>query len=136
MSKILGKENRGILCSVFGASAAVLLCLILILGMAKMLLQGIIGQGSAETIISGILLLSSIIGNLLSFKLSQKDKLPASIITTVIIFGAMVIGGLTIDGKFESVLIRLVTVIVGWIISCFLCIKRSSNVKRTKMHYR
>jgi len=136
MSKIAGKESRGVMGSVLGASAAIFSCLILVFGMAKLLLQEKLGQGSVDVFISAVLLLSSILGNWLSVKLNQKNKLTASIVTTVMIAGAMIIGGLTIDGKFENVLLRLGAVIAGWVISCSLCLNKSGKSKRMKKRYR
>lgn len=136
MGKITGKESGVIIGSVFGASAAIVSCLILILGMAKLLLQEKLGQGSTDIFISVVLLVSSVLGNWLSIKSNQKNKLPASIATTVMIASAMVIVGLTIDGKFENVLLRLGAVIAGCVISCLLCLNKSSNSKRIKKHYR
>ena len=136
MGKITGKESGVIIGSVFGASAAIVSCLILILGMAKLLLQEKLGQGSTDIFISVVLLVSSVLGNWLSIKSNQKNKLPASIATTVMIASAMVIVGLTIDGKFENVLLRLGAVIVGCVISCLLWLNKSSNSKRIKKHYR
>ena len=136
MRKIEEKDSGIILGSLYGTTAAVALCLVLIFWSAHLQLQGKIGKGSIDVGVVVVLLLSSVLGNWISIKRTQRNKLSVSIVTTATILCIMLISGLAIDGEFKSVLLHLGVVIAGWLISCLLCLNQTSNSRRKKRRYR
>ena len=101
-----------------------------------MVLAEKIGEERLEILISVVLLVSALAGNMLAVYLNHKHRIVVTIVTTIILISLMIIGGLTIEGQFESALLRIGGVICGWLISCMLCLKTKEGRKRIKPVYR
>ena len=114
---------------VIGAATTIIICIVLIAATAKLTLTGKMGEGGSEMSVSFVLLLSTAIGSLLSIKLTKKQEVLICILHAVLLMLISVTAGLTIDGKFENILLRIGSILVGEVLICILSTKTSKRQK-------
>lgn len=121
---------------VIGVATTIIICIVLIAATAKLTLTGKMGEGGSEMSVSFVLLLSTAIGSLLSIKLTKKQEVLICILHAVLLMLISVTAGLTIDGNFENILLRIGSILVGEALICILSTKTSKRQKGKNRRYR
>lgn len=130
-----GSQNL-VLRMLFSIGITIILCLSLTGAATQLLLSEIIGEGGTEVLITTILFLSTMAGNMLMCTYNNKQPVLVSAINIVCVMAIVIISSLSMEGVFENVLFRLGAVMAGTGVSCVLCLKMRSKPKRKKKHYR
>lgn len=133
--KMKGRNNPAVNV-LLGIGAAVMLVLLLISIASKMIISQKIGEGSAEVLVTLILLVASLTGTGISALLQSNNILKTSILTTCGILLAVVIGALVVDGPFQGVALRTGAILGGGLISCVICMKKGGKTVKRKRRYR
>ena len=129
-------KDKGMMGLLIGTGVAIAACVGAAAALAQLVVTEKVGEGSADALITVILLLSSVLGNITSITSQGNKPLVSAAITTAVLLLLMVVGGLIIDGKFENCLLRVMAVVAGGLISCIFCLKKSGKPVRRKKRYR
>lgn len=109
-------------------------------GMAAVFTKGIltqkVGEGSAGILVTVLTLISALSGNIVTGKLQSDRLLVTTAITSTALILILVLCGLSIEGRFSDVLLRVGTIVGGWLISYILCQKMSRKSVKRKRRYR
>ena len=135
MQKAVSRKQADIRCVIFGMMACVLMIVILTMGTAQLLVAQKIGEKCDEILVSATLFVASIIGNVITGKLSG-NLLMAYSATSISIMVIMIVSGCMIDGPFENVMFRIGAVIAGGLLGCVICSKNSDNRTKRKRRHR
>lgn len=119
-----------------GIGTAIVMCIMLTVILSHMLLAQTIGEDSVGIVISAILMISSTIGSIFSAKLSSKQPLKMTAITTIGLVAIQFIGGLVADGVFQDVIFRVIPIAAGGAVGYVICMKKSDKRMKVKMHHR
>lgn len=120
---------------VIGTIVSIIICILAIAGMSKMLLSGKIGEASIEIGINAVVMISAFLGCLLTNGLTGKAVLN-NIISTITLLCILFLSAFLVDGAFKNVLWRMVSVMVGSLVSCTISLKKSKYQKSPKRRYR
>ena len=131
-----GKKNKRrhgwILSAVIGFSVAMVLTLVLIAILGVLVLRGIVGEGNGETIIYGIQLIAVVIGAELSKRVSGIYNVRGPLVVTGMYTGFCFVGGMLLDGRFQSLWIHILIIGIGFMVSCALCIHKIHRTGKRK----
>ena len=135
MQKAVSRKETDIRCVILGMMVCVLAIVILTMGTAQLLVTQKIGERCDEILVSATLFIASIIGNVITGKLSGNLLLAYSA-TSISIVLVMIISGCIIDGPFENVMFRIGAVVAGGLFACMTCSKISDNRTKRKRRHR
>jgi len=117
-----------------GAVTGIALCIGVVLLSSRLLLSEMIGEEYTDWMIVVGLLVSSLVGNLISLTIYGK-KIPAVPMITIGMILAMSICGLFLDGQFNNVLMRVVPVLLGGVLSFMFFLKKTEARRKRKKRY-
>lgn len=133
--KVKGKGSE-ISAVLTGVICAIAICLAGLGGLTQMVLLEKIWEKGSQTVILILLLVSSMIGCLLTSRTTDKNQITAIMGTVCGLALIMLISGFAIDGAFKSVVLNLGSVMIGGGISCVLCLKKPKKNRFRKRRYR
>lgn len=117
-----------------GSAAALVMCVGLTALFSKMLLTQRIGEKYVEWLIPAVLLISSLLGNILSHRMCG-ELVPAVPATTISMIVIMLIIGFMMEGPFVNVSMRIGPVLIGGALSCVICLKKTGMRGKRKKRY-
>lgn len=117
-----------------GLAVALAMCVGLTALSAELLLTQRIGEKYVEWLIPAVLLISSLLGNILSHRMCG-ELVPAVPATTISMVVIMLIIGLLIEGAFINVSMRVGPVLIGGALSCVICLKNTGIRGKRKKRY-
>ena len=103
---------------------------------SKLILDGIIRIAASESVISGILIVAALLGNMITIRLSGGKPFIITCIYVSVIAILLLLCGLIIDGQFQNVAIILCSVAAGAAVSYILSQRNIGKAKKKKRRYR
>ena len=104
--------------------------------LSYLLLSGVIGESGAEIgMIAGISF-STVVSSFVITGILGTNKLPNCLLSAMLVFLVLLVAGLFIDGNFENVITRLVSLVAGSLLSSALIISTAGKKKTAKRQYR
>lgn len=119
-----------------GIAAGMVVSGVLISIAAKMMILQKLGEVRVATIATLILLLGTLTGNCMSVMLQGDHVLRTVAITTTGILLMVVTAAFTMEGPINDMLQRALTILMGGLISCVICMKKKGKSGKRKRHYR
>ncbi len=104
--------------------------------LSKPMLDGLVGNSAAEYMLTGLLIIAVLIGNVITIRLSEGKSFVITCILISMIAVLLLLCSLMIDGNFQNVGIRLCSIAAGAVISYILCQRNMGKTKKKKRRYR
>ena len=121
--------------ALIGAGCSIVICLAGVAILTQMVLTGKAGEKGVNILVPILLGLAAPLGGQVAHLTSKNSQLVV-LVASGIFLVVIVIASLVLDGAYISVLPNIGAVSVGSIISCTLCLKKTSKTIRKKKHYR
>ena len=94
------------------------------------------GEGSEVYAVPALIMIATVIGILVNWRLENKRRKCTPLIMAVITLSIMLIGGLLLDGPFRGFGSNLAAVGAGCVVSYIFCLKKSADFRNQNRRYR
>ena len=128
--------KRPLLGYIAGVCAIIFIVLIGLAASCKLILDGIIGIAASESIISGILIVAALLGNMITIRLSGGKPFIITCIYVSVIAILLLLFALVIDGQFQNVAIIQCSIAAGAAVSYILSQRNIGKTKKKRRRYR
>lgn len=125
------------LCVAIGIGVSVILSLILAMITASLIMNERLSEDVIQYTSPGIILIASVAGAVIAGKsANEKVAIAAGICGVTFLLILMGTGILFFNGGFHNIWTGLVSIALGWILSCTICIRGKRRGTKRKRSYR